>query len=70
MARETRHKENESIWKLAIPTINAEENMIRSATNNSWAYSDCFWVRVLMDVNKITYIMQRMRIPIANNIRK
>jgi hypothetical protein len=70
MTRETIHKENESIWDEAIPTINAEAKSIRSATNNSWAYRDCFLVRVLIDVNKIRYIIQRMRIPIENNNRK
>ena len=64
MTRETIHTENDSTWDDAIPTINAEEKMMRSATNNSWAYSDCFRVRVLTDVNKIIYITQRMRIPI------
>ncbi len=70
MTRETIHKENDRTWDDAIPTINAEEKIMRSATNNSWAYSDCFWVNVLIDVNKIIYITQRMMIPTTNNIRR
>ncbi len=70
MIREMIHREIESIEDEAMPTINAEAKMTRSATNNSWACRDCFWVREVMEVNKIRYIIQRMRIHIINNKRK
>jgi hypothetical protein len=68
--RELIHNENERMKEDTIPTINADEKMMRSATNNSWACRDFFWVRECIDVNKIRYITQRIMMPRVNNTRK
>ena len=70
MIRETRKRENETRNDEVIPTRNAEAKMMRSATNNSWAYKDFFWVSACMDRNKMRYMMHKIRIPRRNKMRK
>jgi predicted secreted protein len=68
--RETRKRENERRNDEVIPMRKAEAKMMRSATNNSWAYKDFFWVRECMDRNKMRYMMHKRRTPRRTKKRK